>query len=295
MASINNSKPVILLVITAILWSLGGLLIKLINTNPLAIAGIRSLIAAVVIAILTKKIKIQLTWIKILTALSYAGMVILFVMANKMTTAANAILLQYTAPIYVAILAALLLKERTKRSDWIIIIIVLSGMTLFFFDNLTIDQKAGNMIAIASGISMAFFIVLMRMQKDGNPVESVLLGNILTALIGIPFVAGHFPDTIGWIALVVAGIFQLGISYILFSIAIKQATALEAILIPVIEPILNPIWVFIIIKEVPAKLSIIGGIVVISAITLKCILYATNKESCFKTARQTQGYNHYSP
>ena len=279
MSNASNTKPVILLVITATLWSLGGLLIKLIDANPLAIAGIRSLIATFVIAFITKKVRIKLTWIKVLTALSYAGMVILFVTANKLTTAANAILLQYTAPIYVAILAALLLKERTKRSDWIIIIIVLSGMTLFFFDNLSLDQKAGNLIAIASGICMAFFIVLMRMQKDGDPIESVLLGNILTALIGIPFVAGHFPDTIGWLALVVAGIFQLGISYIFFSIAIKQATALEAILIPVIEPILNPIWVFIIIKEVPSTLSIIGGVIVISAITLKCIFYATNKET----------------
>ncbi|MEI6079286.1 MAG: DMT family transporter [bacterium] len=273
----NNSKPVLLLVATAVLWSLGGLLIKLIDANPLAIAGIRSLIASVVIVAFTRNIKIKLTGIKMLTALSYAGMVILFVTANKFTTAANAILLQYTAPVYVAILAALILKERTKMFDWIIIVIVLSGMTLFFFDDLTMHQKAGNLIAIASGVCMAFFIVLMRMQKDGKPVESVLLGNVLTVIIGLPFIAGHVPNVTGWLALIVAGVFQLGISYILFSIAIKKVTALEAILIPIIEPILNPIWVLLIIKEVPSTLSIIGGVIVISAVTLKCLLHVMRK------------------
>jgi len=253
------------------------LLIKLIDAKPLAIAGIRSLIAAVVIVVFTRRIKIQLTQIKIMTALAYAGMVILFVTANKFTTAANAILLQYTAPIYVAILAALLLKERTKIFDWIVIIVVLSGMTLFFFDDLSMAQRTGNIIAIASGICMAFFIVFMRMQKDGDPIESVLLGNILTAVIGVPFIAGHMPNTIGWLALLAAGVFQLGISYILFSTAIKHATALEAILIPIIEPILNPIWVLLIMKEVPSTLSIAGGIIVISVVTLRCVLYAINK------------------
>lgn len=277
MSNANSSRSVILLVITAVLWSLGGLLIKLIDANPLAIAGIRSFIAAVVIIVFTRKIKIQLTRIKIMTALAYAGMVILFVTANKFTTAANAILLQYTAPIYVAILAALLLKERTKIFDWIVIVVVLSGMTLFFFDDISMAQRTGNIIAIASGICMAFFIVFMRMQKDGNPVESVLLGNMLTAVIGVPFIVGHLPNMTGWLALLAAGVFQLGISYILFSAAIKHATALEAILIPIIEPILNPIWVLLIIKEVPSTLSIVGGIIVISVVTFRCILYAINK------------------
>jgi len=289
MTSTSSSKPVILLIVTAILWSLSGLLIKLIDANPLAIAGTRSLVSAIVLILFTRNFRIQLTPIKILTAFSYAGMVILFVTANKLTSAANAILLQYTAPIYVAILAALLLKEKTELFDWIVIFVVLCGMTLFFFDDLSIGQRTGNILSIVSGMCMALFTVLMRMQKDGNPIESVILGNILTAIIGLPFLVGHLPNTTGWIALIFAGVFQLGISYILFSIAIKQATAMEAVLIPIIEPILNPIWVLLVIKEIPTTLSIIGGSIVLSVITTRCAMYALGKKK--KTANDTYNYN----
>lgn len=269
----ERKKAWLLLVASAALWSLGGLLIKSVNAHPLAIAGTRGAIAALLLLVL-KKPQINWSFSQIGAALAYAATTILFVSANKTTTAANAILLQYTAPIYVAFLAAWLLKEKTRLYDWLTIIIVIGGMALFFLDNLSTQGVWGNLIAVASGITFAFFTIFMRMQKDGSPLESIFLGNILTAVIGIPFLFQSLPHTNDWLLLLVLGVVQLGIPYILYAEAIKHATALEAILIPVIEPLLNPLWVFIILGETPGQFALIGGAIVLAAITIRCILAA---------------------
>jgi drug/metabolite transporter (DMT)-like permease len=256
----------------AMMWSIGGLLIKLVDWNPLAIAGMRSAIASIVLLIFLRKPK--LTWSKaqIGAALAYVGTVILFVSANKMTTAANAILLQFTAPIYVALLGSWLLKEKTRVYDWIIIGVVMGGMSLFFFDHLNVTGIWGNIVAIGSGVCFAFFTIFMRMQKDGSPLESVFLGNIFTAIIGLPFMFQSSPGFSGWAGLILLGVVQLGIPYILYSTAIKHVTALEAILIPIIEPLLNPIWVFLLIGETPGPWALIGGLIVMVTITIRCII-----------------------
>ena len=273
---ISRERPraILLLAITAIMWSFGGLLIKSVNANPLAIAGSRSAIAVVLLLLVLKKPRLTWSFAQIGAALAYAATSILFVTATKTTTAANAILLQFTAPIYVALLSAWLLKEKTKLIDWITISLVMGGMVLFFLDNLSAKSVLGNGIAAASGVTFAFFIIFMRMQKDGSPLESILLGNILTAVIGIPFLTQSVPDATGWLYLVILGIVQLGIPYILFARAIKHLTALEAILIPVIEPLLNPVWVFLMLGEAPGLLAIVGGIIVLSTITIRCVLSA---------------------
>lgn len=187
-----------------------------------------------------------------------------------MTTAANAILLQYTAPVYVAILGVWLLKEKTRLFDWGAIFLTIGGMVLFFMDSLDTSGLAGNICALLSGICFALFTVFMRMQKDGSPLESVLLGNILTALIGIPFLFGDMPGTKGWIGLLLLGAVQLGVPYILYSKAVKHLTALETILIPVLEPVLNPVLVFLTIGEVPGTMAFVGGAVVLVVITVWC-------------------------
>lgn len=268
----ERTKALLLLVGAAILWSLGGLLIKSVDANPLAIAGSRSAIAAVLLLLVLKKPKMTWSVAQIGAALAYAITMILFVTATKTTTAANAVLLQFTAPIYVAIFSAWLLKEKTKLLDWITISLVIGGMVLFFLDNLSTKSILGNGIAATSGISFAFFIIFMRMQKDGSPLESVLLGNIFTAVIGLPFLSQSIPDTSGWLYLVILGVVQLGIPYVLFSRAIKHVTAMEGILVPVIEPLLNPVWVFLLLGEAPGLLAIIGGFIVLSAITSRCVL-----------------------
>jgi drug/metabolite transporter (DMT)-like permease len=181
--------------------------------------------------------KLHFTWstTQIGGALAYAGTVILFVTANKLTTAANAILLQYTAPVYTALLGAWILKEKTTKLDWLTIAIVLGGMSLFFLDKLSVGNISGNFCAMISGVAFAFTAVLLRKQKDGSPLESIILGNILTAVIGLPFMLQSMPSPSSWLGLIILGIFQLGISYILYALAIKHVTALEAILIPIIN------------------------------------------------------------
>lgn len=268
----ERGKAIFLLIITAVLWSLGGILIKSINWNPLAIAGTRSLIAASLMLIILKKPKIDFSKAQIGAMGTYAATVILFVVANKMTTAANAILLQYTAPIYVAIFGSFFLKEKATKLDLITILIVLGGMVLFFCDHLNASGFLGNILAAASGLSFGLFAVFMRMQKNGSPLVSVFLGNILTAIIGIPFMLGSIPSSSNWLNLALLGVVQLGIPYILYSKAIKHVSALDAILVPIIEPILNPIWVFLVVGEAPGRWAIIGGMVVIAAVTFRCIL-----------------------
>lgn len=266
----DRPKAILYLIITAIMWSLGGILIKLVNSNPLAIAGTRSAIASLIILLYLRKPKFTWSAAQIGAALSYTGTVILFVAANKMTTAANAILLQYTSPVYVAALGAWLLKEKTKLYDWGAILLSLSGMVLFFMDSLDTSGLMGNVFALLSGVSFALFAVFMRMQKNGSPLESVLLGNILTALIGVPFLFNDMPDARGWIGLFLLGVVQLGLPYLFYAKAVRHLTALEMILIPILEPLLNPVLVFLTIGEVPGTMAFVGGAVILVVITVWC-------------------------
>ncbi len=283
--NINNVTPkrsvaLLFLVFTAILWSAGGLLIKLVSLNPIAIAGFRSIIAALLILCFIKKPDIKFTPIKLAAAFMYAATVISFVCATKMTTAANAIIIQYTAPIYVVIFGALFFKEKVKWYDIITIIVILGGMILFFLDKLSPGGLMGNLIAAFSGITFAFTALLLRFQKDDSPLDRIFWGNVLTAIISIPFMFQTLPNTKSLIGLCLLGVFQLGFSYILFSLAIKNVSALEAVLIPMIEPILNPIWVAIFLNEIPGIYSIIGGLVVVSIIVLRCVyIYSLSKNN----------------
>jgi drug/metabolite transporter (DMT)-like permease len=264
-------RAIVYLIITALLWSSGGLLIKMIAWNPVAIAGTRSAIAALVIFAFRRKMTFNWGFAQLGGAVCYAGTVILFVVATKLTTAANAILLQYTAPIYVALFSYWLLKERITRSDLYTIVAAFAGMVLFFLDDLSKGGFWGNIIAILSGITFAGTVLFLRKQKDHSPLESVFLGNILTFLIGLPFMVRSSPDITGWLGLIPLGIFQLGCSYILYAEAIKHVTALEGILIPILEPVLNPVWVFLLIGEMPGNWALVGGAVVLVSVTLRCV------------------------
>lgn len=267
---VTRPKAIFLLVITALLWSMGGLFVKLIDWNPLATAGMRSLISAFLILIVIRKPVIKLTFPWILGVLAYAGAGILFVSATKLTTAANAILLQYTAPIYVAILGAVFLKERVRKSDWLCIAITLAGMVLFFMGDLSAGNLTGNLLAILDGICFALIPICMRSEKSSS-IHMVFWGNVVIAIIGIPFMCLSAPDRQSLISITIMGVFQLGLPYILYTIALKRVTALEGVLIPVIEPIMNPVIVLVVTGEVPGKWSLLGGAIVLTSITARCI------------------------
>lgn len=263
----------LMLALTAALWSIGGLLIKMVNAHPIAIAGIRSAISGLFILVFDKKPKFTWSFPQIAAALSYALTVITFVSANKYTTAANAILIQYSAPIYVALFSGWLLKEKPSLFDWATIAVVFGGMALFFIEDIDTRGLFGNILAMISGVGFGLFPVFMRMQKDGSPIESVILGNAITAAVGIPFLFVSAPKTgAEWFYLLVLGSVQLGIPYILYSKAIRYATALEASLVTVVEPILNPVWVFLFLNEKPGTLAILGGIIVVAAVTIRCFI-----------------------
>lgn len=257
-----------LLVLAALAWSLGGLLIKAVPWPALAVASARGLLAAAFLIATNRRLRFHGSIPQLAGALGYASCTILFVLATKLTSAANAILLQYTAPVWIALFGAWLLGERATRVDWITIVIVLGGMGLFFGDALELSHVAGNLVAIASGIAFAGMTIALRRQKDGSPVESIILGNLIAGLVGLPWLLrAPALEPAGWIALLTLGIVQLGFSYWLYSRAIRRVTALEAVLIPVVEPILNPLWVLLVMGERPGPLSILGGFVVLAAVT----------------------------
>lgn len=263
-----------MLIATAVLWSTGGILIKSVDWHPLAISGVRSAIAAVMILAYLRRPRFSWSAAQIGGALTYAGTVILFVTATKLTTAANAILLQYTGPIWVAIFGKSFLGEKTTRLDWLMIGAVLTGMALFFLDRLSTGGMAGNIAAIGAGLAFGWFILFMRKQKDQSTIETPLLGNIIAAVIGIPFMFGPTPDVAGWAALGALGVVQLGLSYILFAAAVKHASALDSILVPTIEPLLNPIWVFLLLGERPGSWALIGGAIVLISVTARSVWMA---------------------
>ena len=263
------------MVLAAILWSTAGILIKLVSLHPIAIAGFRSLIALTVIVILTHKYRIDFSLPQIGGAIAYALTVNFFIVANKLTTATNAILLQYTAPVYAAILASWFLDEPIKWFDWSAILFTIGGTLLFFLDRITVGNLRGNWFAILSGFSYACFVVFMRKQKNDSPIETVILGNLLTGLVGLPFMFETMPDRLSLCGLILLGVVQLGLSYILYSSAIKHLKAVEAVLIGGIEPILNPIWVFLVLGEAPGRWALMGGFIVLTSVTTRCAIAAT--------------------
>ena len=268
----ERRRAIIYLIIAALLFSTGGLLIKLIQLPGLAVAGGRSAIAAIVILLFIRRPKFTWSATQIGCAIAYCGTVMFFVLANKNTTAANAILLQYTAPVYIALLSYWILKERTTWLDWMTIALVLSGMLLFLLDGLSAGNWLGNIYALISAVAYALLAMLLRKQRDESPFESVLLGNILTAMIGLPAFFGQVPNANSVIGLLLLGIFQLGLAYVLFTKGTKYVSALEVSLITVLEPILNPLWVVLTIGERPSILALIGGVIVIGAVIWRGIL-----------------------
>ncbi len=262
----NRLLPPLLLLAAALLWSLGGVLIKSIDWAPMAIAGGRSAIAIPLMLLFVGRPQFTFSKAQIGGAIGYALTVALFVIATRMTTAANAIFLQYTAPIYVALVGRWYLGERTLRIDWLVIAIALGGIALFFFDRLTVSGFRGNLIALASGMAFASVAIFLRKEKGGSPATAIILGNIIVALVGLPFMLQSPLGPGGGWRLLLLGTLQLGFPYVLYATAIKHVTALEATLIPLLEPVLNPLWVMLTLGERPGPWAIVGATLVLGAV-----------------------------
>jgi len=264
--STEHARAFVFLLLTALLWSTSGALIKQISWNAPAIAGSRSLLAAAVLLAIVRRRHLTFSRAQIIGAVGYAVTVILFVAANKMTTAANAILLQYTAPMFVAILGIYFLHEKVDGRDVLLISAAMAGLVFFFLDRLGPGYWRGNLLAVLSGAGMAVMITAMRMQKDAFPLGSVFLGNLLVGLVTAPFLfLGPPQDSASWLSLGFLGVFQLGLSYVLYCLAIRHVSAMEAIMIPILEPILNPLWVLLLMGERPGPWALLGGLIVLGS------------------------------
>jgi drug/metabolite transporter, DME family len=266
----------------AIIWSTGGLFIKATTLSGLQISFGRSLLAAITVALLTRREGFGLNRYTALASVLYAALLVLFVLATKQTTAANAIFLQYTAPVYVLVLEPLLYKEKFRRRDLITVTICVAGMSLFFVGKLRPQDVTGNLLALCSGVCFAFYFLLLRHSsaRDVNRASSVIYGNLLVVLITAP--AGL--AALQHISLADAsrvsylGIVQIGFAYLLFTLAMARGVrSLDAGIIGYIEPVLNPVWVFLFIGERPSQWALLGGGIIIAAVVSHMLLEAKVK------------------
>lgn len=266
------------ILITAVLWSTSGLVIKLVDWNPVAITGSRSLIAAVLLIAVTRRFKPPKTVAGWISVCSYALTMLTFVVSNKLTTSANAIFLQYLAPGFVAVLGIFILNEKLRLSDWLILSGVVGGMVLFFVDRMEPGEIAGNVLAVVSGPFLALFILFMRLDSirgDGirRPIDVMIFGHLLATLISLPFVVGSsVPDTPSIVGVLFMGCIQIGLSSLFFAYGVVRVTAFGTSIITLIEPVMNPVWVYLVIGELPSRLAVAGGLVIVVLVTLRSAL-----------------------
>lgn len=267
----QRRKAILFLILAATLWSTGGLMIKAISWQPVAILAGRSIFSSIMFLIYLRRFPTHWTRWKIIAAVAHVFTAFFFVTATKLTTAANAIFLQYTAPVYIVLLGLWFLKERPSRTDWGSMGIIFLGMLLFFGDKLSLTGFYGNVLAVLSGLTMAVMNVSLRAQKDGTPAESILLAHLFTAIVGFPYVLKESWTVNNWLIILYLGIFQIGLSFVFFTSAIKHVPAIEATLISTLEPILNPVWVFIFLGEEPGRFALLGGLIVLAGVALNAI------------------------
>jgi len=271
-------KGLIYISIAALLWSSSGLFIKIsssLEINAFQISFYRSLVAAITIisisTIQKKKIKFEFDAISILCSITYSGILIFFVIANTLTTAANTIFLQFTAPIYLLFLEPVFLKTKFQIKNLITICICISGMALFFTGRLEAGNLYGNMFGILSGISFALFSLFLKWKKQIHKTENTLsqiaMGNILVAIICFPIIFSKlFISPVGFLILSFLGIFQIGLSYVIYNEGIKYVSATESLIIAMLEAVFNPFWVYIGIGERPSNFALLGGAVILMGI-----------------------------
>lgn len=271
----KENIAIVEMLICAALWSIAGIFIKLVPWNGFAVAGIRSLIAGLTFALYMLATGRRFIFNKttlisgILTGCVYTC----FAVANKLTTAANAIVLQFTSPVFIVIFSALFFKEKIKRNDMFVVVATLAGIALFFFDQLKPGYILGNFVAIASGMFMASMFMSVGNLEGDSRFSAILIGQMFTFLVGLPFVISTKPEfsATAVLAIIILGVFQLGISYILYVHASRYCPPLACCLLGALEPLLNPVWVFLFDGERPGVFALIGAVIVIVSITVWCV------------------------
>ena len=278
----SRANPLLFVLAAAFLWSTGGLFIKWNTLSGLELSFCRSLFAMITIAILTRHEGFGLNSVSAAGAVLYAVLLVLFVLSTKATTAANAIFLQYTAPVYVLIFEPIIYKEKFRSRDLITVLVCVGGMALFFVGQLRPQDIAGNIMALASGLCFAFYFLLLRhpRAREVNRASSVIYGNLLAVIALAPWGLPALLNINLHDALIVSylGVVQLGIAYAVFTEGMARGVrSLDAGIICYIEPVLNPVWVFLVLGERPSRWAVLGGAIIVVAVIGHMLLDATKK------------------
>ena len=260
----------------------------------MTIAGTRSILAAVFMLAIrlaysrhqknkTTSIAAMLKQAPMLAVfgMSYTATMILFVIANKLTASANAIMLQYASPIWAALLGWFFLKEKPRWEHWCALVLVSLGMFWVFSDGLSTGALLGDILALISGITFGANSIALRARKEGNTADILLFAHILCALIAIPFFFMHPPslNAQSILSIILMGFFQLGLASVLFAYGIKRVPAVQAMLTATIEPVMNPVWVLLVTGERPAFSVIAGGSLIIAAVIFSSTLSALRRRN----------------
>lgn len=266
----------------ALLFSTGGAVIKATTFSGWQVAGLRSAVAAVAVLLLLPSSRRGWSWRTLVVAIAYATCLILYVTANKLTTAANTIFLQSTGPIYILLLAPWLLKEKVSREDLVVLVVMVVGLLCFFAGaepplRSAPDPATGNVLAALAGVAWAFVVMGLRwLGRSAGPevadpaMSAVALGNLLAALVALPFgwPLGHGGPA-DWAAIGFLGVVQIGIAYLLMSRAVRVLPAFEASVLLLLEPALNPFWAWLVQGEIPGAWALAGGGLILGASVAK--------------------------
>lgn len=278
METANKKIGIIQMVMCAVLWSTAGLIINHINMNPFVISGGRSFFAAITVIIYMAFTKQKFVFSKgsVLSGVILCGVFMCFVSASKYTTSANAIVLQYTAPIFVLIFSVVFLHKKPRLFDTVAVLLTFGGVVMFFIGSLDSDGSymLGNILGVVAGAFFGGMFVAVGSIKGEEKMSGILIAHLLSAAIGLPMVAftKNTFDTTGVILLIILGVVQIGIPYILYALATGNCSTISCVVISAIEPVLNPVLVAIVDGQVPSTPSIISGIFLIAVITVYSVL-----------------------
>jgi len=264
----GRRRGTICVFLAAVLYSIGGLCIKVIPWNAMSINSARNMVSVLVVGtyLLLAGHRLRLNRYVLLGALCVCGTNVLYSLANKLTTAANAIVLQFTAPIFVLLLSVLFWKKKPQKLDLLACVMVLLGVLCFFLDGLSAGGMLGNAVALLSGLAYAGVFLLQDMP-DSDPISSVFWGDVFSVIVGFPFLLQeHVFTPTAIISVVILGAFQVGLAYILMCIGLKTTPAVTASLISGIEPILNPILVAVFYHETIGGMAVLGAVIVIGSV-----------------------------
>jgi len=271
----KKKRAIVQVLLSALLFSTGGLLIKSVPWPSLAISGSRGIIAAAAMFLFIKAKGWRFRFEKqaFIQAAFMGATLTLFVVANKMTTAANAIVLQYISPVFILLISVIFLHQKPKKADLLVVAVTFCGMGLFFFDQLSSDGMVGNCMAITSGLALAAMYVIVGEMEEEVRFTGMMMGHFLTFLIGLPTIVTTdleiSPVSVGCVFAL--GIAQIWLPYVLLAMAVSYCSPLTCNLVGIIEPLLNPVWVFLATGEAPGMYALAGGAVIIFSVSGWCV------------------------